>query len=369
MAQRHLPLADGAPLDGRDRARATAATTGRCSTPPRSTGRSRDAGDATVHTVSVCPLGPAGAGRDLECRTTAFVGPNTSQWYVTETDAFLWMTSRTYQSFDPQSCDLRRHPETDSSRPCSIASRSTARRPAWSAPAASRPTNSRSMRASGRFRALLQGPAAQLPGRARRRGAAGLSRHPAGGLRRHGPRGGGRALHARCRASNRIISPTASPTATWSMAASASYRRGLSEESMPPAYAVPVDRPADVRRIALGHTMIRAEQAGSDIVRDRLSRQAGAGRHPDRPRRAAERRLVGAARAALRERGPQPRLQQPDRGRRQRRDGPADDRPREREQPRRLAQRRLGPELPRGRPARPAARRWASSQHAAAMPR
>ncbi|MEA3065778.1 MAG: hypothetical protein QOJ27_2230, partial [Sphingomonadales bacterium] len=42
--------------------------------------------DPTVHTVSVCPLGPAGSGRDLECRTTAFVGPNTSQWYVTETD-------------------------------------------------------------------------------------------------------------------------------------------------------------------------------------------------------------------------------------------------------------------------------------------
>ena len=44
------------------------------------------------------------------------------------------------------------------------------------------------------------------------------------------------------------------------------HRRGLSEESMPPAYAVPVERPSDVRRIEVGHTMLRAEQAGNDIV-------------------------------------------------------------------------------------------------------
>jgi len=61
--------------------------------------------DPTVHTVSVCPLGPVGSERDLECRTTAFVGPNTSQWYVTETDAFLWTVSRAYSSYDSQSCD------------------------------------------------------------------------------------------------------------------------------------------------------------------------------------------------------------------------------------------------------------------------
>ncbi|MCY0725490.1 hypothetical protein OVW19_27505, partial [Klebsiella pneumoniae] len=36
----------------------------------------RDPGNyPTVHTVSVCPLGEVGPGRDLECRSTAFVGP------------------------------------------------------------------------------------------------------------------------------------------------------------------------------------------------------------------------------------------------------------------------------------------------------
>src|SRR5688500_2133224 len=64
--------------------------------------------DPTVHTVSVCPLGPVGPERDLECRTTAFVGPNSSQWYVTETDAFLWMTSREEYSYESQMCDAMR---------------------------------------------------------------------------------------------------------------------------------------------------------------------------------------------------------------------------------------------------------------------
>ena len=51
----------------------------------------RDAGTMpTVHTVSVCPLGDIGPGRDLSCRTTAMIGPNQAQWYVTEQDAFLW---------------------------------------------------------------------------------------------------------------------------------------------------------------------------------------------------------------------------------------------------------------------------------------
>jgi hypothetical protein len=45
-----------------------------------------------VHTVSVCPLGPVGAGRDLRCRTTAFVGPGRREYYLSPTDAYLWLT-------------------------------------------------------------------------------------------------------------------------------------------------------------------------------------------------------------------------------------------------------------------------------------
>lgn len=39
-----------------------------------------------VHTVSVCPL-----KREMDCRTTAFVGPPMREFYVSPTDAFLWI--------------------------------------------------------------------------------------------------------------------------------------------------------------------------------------------------------------------------------------------------------------------------------------
>ncbi len=45
-----------------------------------------------VHSVSVCPLGGAGAGDELDCRTTAFVGQDERQFYVSTTDIFLWVT-------------------------------------------------------------------------------------------------------------------------------------------------------------------------------------------------------------------------------------------------------------------------------------
>ena len=47
----------------------------------------------TIHTVSVCPLEPLADGGDLDCRTTAFVGPERAEWYVTENDVFLWTAS------------------------------------------------------------------------------------------------------------------------------------------------------------------------------------------------------------------------------------------------------------------------------------
>ena len=44
------------------------------------------------------------------------------------------------------------------------------------------------------------------------------------------------------------------------------HRQGFAENSMPPAWVVPVNRPAGVRAIPIRHTMLRAEQAGNDIV-------------------------------------------------------------------------------------------------------
>ncbi|HEV7658989.1 MAG TPA: beta-propeller domain-containing protein [Allosphingosinicella sp.] len=49
-----------------------------------------DADDPVIHTVSVCPLDSTASGAAPTCRTTAFAGPNPVEWYVTNTDVFLW---------------------------------------------------------------------------------------------------------------------------------------------------------------------------------------------------------------------------------------------------------------------------------------
>jgi hypothetical protein len=47
--------------------------------------------EPVVHTVSVCPLGSARSGDELDCSTTAFVGPPDREFYVSRTHAYLWV--------------------------------------------------------------------------------------------------------------------------------------------------------------------------------------------------------------------------------------------------------------------------------------
>jgi len=45
-----------------------------------------------VHSVSVCPLGGERSGDELDCRTTAFVGPGQREFFVSTSDIYLWVT-------------------------------------------------------------------------------------------------------------------------------------------------------------------------------------------------------------------------------------------------------------------------------------
>ena len=45
-----------------------------------------------VHSVSVCPLGDARSGDELECRTTGFVGAARREFFVSNSDIYLWVT-------------------------------------------------------------------------------------------------------------------------------------------------------------------------------------------------------------------------------------------------------------------------------------
>jgi hypothetical protein len=219
--------------------------------------------DPTVHTVSVCPLGPVGPGRELECRSTAFIGPDTAQWYVTETDAFLWMTSRDEHSYDSQACDspgpedflpaLAYRVPVDHSAPGLVAARGV-------------PPDQFSLHSvGGRFLALLKErqrycrgertPQAQLA-------YLDIALSDFGPTVRDVPDGRYSALpgvgshYVANRFTDRYLV----------YGSLGSYRRGLSEKASPPVYAVPVGSPGDVRPLNVGHSVIRAEQAGDDIV-------------------------------------------------------------------------------------------------------
>ena len=223
----------------------------------------RDVEDPVVHSVSVCPLGPVGAGRDLDCRTTAFVGPNDAQWYVSEQDAFLWTVARDYETYDFQACDafsldryepalLYRVP-IDGAAPSVVGARGL-------------PPDQFSLHSSeGRFRALLKDrphycrderseeanlsffdiPLASFSDTVRDVPADRYTRLP--GVKSH--------FIANRFTDHYLV-----------YGSLGQYRRGLSENAMPPAYVVPVANPAGVRAMPVRHTVIRAEQAGNDIV-------------------------------------------------------------------------------------------------------
>jgi|CXWL01.1.fsa_nt_gi hypothetical protein len=48
----------------------------------------------TVHTFSICPLGSTRAGDELDCRTTAIVGPPAREFYVSTSHIYLWTWDR-----------------------------------------------------------------------------------------------------------------------------------------------------------------------------------------------------------------------------------------------------------------------------------
>ena len=224
----------------------------------------RDTDDPVVHTVSVCPLGPIGPMRDLECRSTAFVGPNRAQWYVTDTDAYLWMVSREYYSYDSQACDLPRGFEGDfqpallyrvpigGAAPGVIGARGV-------------PPDQFALHSSGRkFRALLKDRQRRCRGETREAARLAYLNIPLSRFSdtvRDIPRAEYVPLpdvgtHF---VANRF-------TDRYLVYGSLRWPKGATDETLPPAYVVPVDRPQGVRALDIRHNVLRAEQAGNDIV-------------------------------------------------------------------------------------------------------
>lgn len=68
--------------------------------------------DPTIHTISVCPLGSPRAGDELECRSTAVVGPAGREFYVSTSHIYLWVWP-TYRWNVPASCEASTPAEFD----------------------------------------------------------------------------------------------------------------------------------------------------------------------------------------------------------------------------------------------------------------
>jgi hypothetical protein len=224
----------------------------------------RDAEDPTVHTVSVCPLGPVGPMRDLECRTTAFVGPNRAQWYVTDSDAYLWMVSREYYSYDSQACDLPRGFDGDF-QPALLYRVPIGGDAPGLVGARGVPPDQFALHSSGgKFRALLKDRQRRCRGETREAAQLAFLNIPLSRFSdtvRDLPRGEYTPLpdvgtHF---VANRF-------TDRYLVYGSLRWPPNATDDSLPPAYVVPVERPQGVRALDIRHNVLRAEQAGNDIV-------------------------------------------------------------------------------------------------------
>jgi len=232
----------------------------------------RDSLYPQVHTVSVCPLGPVGAGRDLACRTTAFVGPEKSELYVTSNHVYLW----TNPSWQERPRGVRRGCGGDGPDGLREVVEATVYRvPVAGGPlevlsAHGRPIDQFSLDANDlRLRGLLRfDSVACTPTRGDEPVLAFLSTP----LDRFGPR---------LRELPDDLYTDMPPTQSFAIAnrftdrylvygslARSRYAPGDEDFRAVPArtFAVPVDRPAAVRSVAVPHNVLRAERAGNDIV-------------------------------------------------------------------------------------------------------
>jgi hypothetical protein len=241
-----------------------------------------DADDPVIHTVSVCPLDSSASAAALTCRTTAFAGPNPVQWYVTNADVFLWAAAeRSYRNVrdcrpgvsfalaDFAPAYLYRVP-VSGARPDLIAARGA-------------PPDHFAMQSDGTsFQALLRMEPANCEEHYEAPPRLALFSVP---LARLGP-----TLAA---APDSAFTNLPSTSSRWVVSRFTDrylvygglsqyrsgfpdldadnydddYRRRVRDLLRPrPAYVVPVARPAAVRPIDVGHTVIRAERVADDIV-------------------------------------------------------------------------------------------------------
>jgi len=233
--------------------------------------------DPMVHSVSVCPLASSDDGRDLNCRTTSFIGPDWPEWYVTEAQVYLWTTAQNRG----RGCDAAGPPAPADAAPALVyrVPISGARPDLVAARGA--PPDQFAMHAdAGNFYALVR---LERPGCTQRTDAPAQLAFFSLPLARFGPTlaeapaasftelPGTAAYSVASRFTERyLVYGGLSGYRRYPIFAAdddPAYRRRVMERMRPrPAYAVPIGRPEAFRPLTIGHTVIRAERVADDIL-------------------------------------------------------------------------------------------------------
>ena len=224
-----------------------------------------------IHTVSVCPLGPVGAGRDLACRSTAFVGPSQGQLYVTGEHAYVWTTQSPWQSSGRRRrCAVNAAEAHRDVEPATLFRVAIDDGDLDVLGGRGVPIDQFSFEANDtRFRGLLRQPPARCIPSYRAEPSLAFLNTP---LARFGD-----TLREAPEDEYTPMPPTDTHaianrfTDRYLVYGSLTSDRfdpdvGELRVVMPRTFAVPVERPAGVRRIAVPHNVLRAERAGNDIV-------------------------------------------------------------------------------------------------------
>lgn len=237
--------------------------------------------EPSVHTVSVCPLSSIAGGADLECRTTGFAGSRALEWYVSDSDVYLWVLQDSHENWSLEECETAPAPPlaevldaTLYRVPISLA------RPSVAAVKGLPPDQFAMQANDGRFHALLKmlsercdspwygASHLSLLNLPMTRFSNRLQDSPQGVFRTlpslPGPRVASRFTERFVVYGGLSHFRTGLPEDA-DFSESEWARRARAEPGQP-AYAVPLHRPSAPTRLDIRHSVIRAERVADDIV-------------------------------------------------------------------------------------------------------